>query len=266
MQHGLIINTDARSVLALINSSVEVYNDVTHIAPLLKVSYAEHKRNEESIMTTQTESHTRLHGRWLLIARLAWVAVFTLLTVMYALGFLAVREALSTVCVEEHCTLRQQIRHTDAGEKIVRWPGPPIGYADRLRPDQVGVLERRGLTLDQYGWLAALQMGLPVLVFLLIAAGLFWRKSDDWVVLFASIMLATIPVGNGPLPFILMVLRPAWEWVVGSVGVVALSCFLIFPLIFPTGRFVPRWTRWMALFEIAGAVTINLSPNSISES
>ena len=217
-------------------------------------------------MTTQTESHTRLHGRWLLIARLAWIAGFITLTAMYVLGFLAVREAFSTVCVEEHCTLKQQIRHTDRGDQFVGWSGPPIGYADRLRPDQVDALGRLGLTLDQYGWLAALQMGLPVLVYLLIAAGLFLRKSDDRMVLFASMMVATLPEVNGPLPFMLMVRQSAWEWVYHSVGVVALSCFLIFPLIFPTGRFVPRWTRWMVLFDIAFAVVVTLFQNSISES
>jgi signal transduction histidine kinase len=204
-------------------------------------------------MNTQTESHTRLSGRWLLIARLAWAAGFIVLTVMYVLGFLAVREVLSTVCEEETCTLRQG------------WSGPPIGYANPLHPDHVETLEKLGLTLDQYGWLAGLQMGLPVLVYLVIAAGLFWWKSDDWMVLFASVMVATIPVGNGPLPFMLMVHQPGWEWVFDSVSVVALSCFLIFPLIFPTGRFVPRWTRWMALFEIAGAAIIILFQNSISE-
>ena len=216
-------------------------------------------------MNVQTESHTRLHGKWLLIARLTWAVVFTVLTIMYALGFLAARDALSTVCKEELCTFRQQIRHTDIGEQVVSWSGPPIGYADRLRPDQVEALERFGLTLDQYGWLGALEIGLPVLVYLLIAAGLFWRRSDDWMVLFASVMVATIPVGNGPLPFMLVVHRPAWEWVFDSVGVVALSCFLIFPLLFPNGRFVPRWTRWMALYEVTGAAIIILFQNSVLE-
>jgi len=204
-------------------------------------------------MTTQTESHTRLHGRWLLIARMAWAAGFMTLTAMYALGFLAVREVLSTVCEEETCTLRQG------------WPGPPIGYANPLHTDQVEALETLGLTLDQYGWLGTLQMGLPLLVYLLIAAGLFWQKSNDWMVLFASVMVATIPIGNVPLPFVLVVRQPAWEWVFDSASVVALSSFLIFPLIFPTGRFVPRWTRWMALFEIAGAAIIIFFRNSISE-
>ena len=188
---------------------------------------------------------TRLRGRWLLIARLAWVAVFTVLTVMYALGFVEVREALSTVCEEELCTLSLQIRHTGVGEQVMNFQGPTVGHADRLRPDQVKALQTLGLTLDQYGWLGALQMGIPALIFLLIAAGLFWRKSDNWMALFVSVMVATTPLWAMPLPFTLAVRQPAWEWVVALALFVSQSSDLIFPLIFPTGRFVPRWTRWM---------------------
>jgi signal transduction histidine kinase len=210
-----------------------------------------------------SSSFTRLHGRWLWIARLAWMAGFVALAAMYLLGFLTVHELMSTVCEEERCTLREQIRHSETGEEFLGWPGPPIGYADPLRPHQVEALETLGLTLDQYGWLAALQMGMPALVYLLIAAGLFWRKSDDWMVLFVSTMVATFPLQDMPLPFTLAVRQPAWEWVFAPASMVALACFLIFPLIFPTGRFVPRWTRWMALFELAGAVIATLFRNSI---
>ena len=78
-------------------------------------------------MTIPTESHTRLHGRWLLIARQAWATVFLTLTAMYAFGFMEVREALSTVCEERLCTLRQQIRQTDTGAQLKGWPGPSVG-------------------------------------------------------------------------------------------------------------------------------------------
>ena len=208
-------------------------------------------------MNAQTESHTRLHGRWLLIARLAWAAVFITLTVMYAFSFLAVREALSTVCEEERCTLKQQIRHTAGGDKVISWSGPNIGYADRLRPDQVEALETLGLTLEQYGLLGALQMGIPVLLYLLIAAGLFWWKSNDWMVLFVSTMVMTFPPVDMPLPFTLVVRQPAWEWVATPAGLAALCSLLTFPLVFPNGQFVPRWTRWKVLFDIAFLVISN---------
>jgi signal transduction histidine kinase len=220
-------------------------------------------KQEQKVAAVDGAPNTILRGRWLIVARLAWAAVFIALTLIYAFGFQAVHETLTTVCEEEPCTLREQIRRTDAGEQIVRSAGPPVGYADRLRPDQVEALESLRFTLDQYGWLGALQLGLPALVLLLIAAGLFWWKSDDWMVLFASIMVATFPIHNMPLAFNLTVHQPAWEWIGNLVSVVALSCLLIFPLLFPTGQFVPRWTRWMALYDVTGAVIASFLGSAI---
>jgi signal transduction histidine kinase len=212
----------------------------------------------ESTNTTIV-SNTRLHGRWLLVARVAWITAFIVLTVMYAFGFLAVREALSTVCEEKLCTLRQQIRHTEAGEQVMDWGGPPEGFADPLRLDQVNVLEPLGLTLDRYGWLGALQLGIPALMYLLIAAGLFWWKSDDWMVLFMSTMVMTLPFVDMPLPYTVLVRQPIWQWIFIPAEFVAVSSFFIFPLVFPTGQVVPRWTRWKAFFDIAFALYDTLS-------
>jgi signal transduction histidine kinase len=108
-------------------------------------------------------------------------------------------------------------------------------------------------------------MGLPLLVYLLIAVGLFWWKSDDWMVLFASVMVATIPTGPVPLSFTLAVRQPAWEWVFDLTFTVATGCLFIFPLIFPTGRFVPRWSRWLVSFHITLAVFVTLFRNFASE-
>jgi signal transduction histidine kinase len=217
----------------------------------------------KAIREGQAIGDTALRVPWLFTARLVWVAAFITLATMYALGFLAVHDRLSTVCEEEPCTLREQIRHTDAGEQVMDWGGPPEGYADPLRPDQVRVLEPLGLTLDEYGWLGALQLGIPALMYLLIAAGLFWWKSDDWMVLFASTMVATFPFVDMPLPNTLVVRQPVWEWVHTPLNFVAVSCFFIFPLIFPTGQVVPRWTRWKLFSDIAFAIIGTLVRDSI---
>jgi signal transduction histidine kinase len=85
------------------------------------------------------------------------------------------------------------------------------------------------------------------------------------MVFFASVMVATIPIGPVPLAFTLAVRQPAWEWIFDATGMVAISCLFIFPLIFPTGHFVPRWTRWTVLFHIAFSVIVILFRNLISE-
>jgi signal transduction histidine kinase len=213
----------------------------------------------------QDVADTKLRGRWLLIARLAWITTFIALTLMHVFGFLAVHNDLSTVCENDLCTLNRQISHTDAGDKIEGWTGPPIGAADRLRPEQVAALKRFRLTLNQYGWLGALQMGIPAAIYLLIAAGLFWWKSDDWMALFASVMIATFPLQSMPLSFTLAVNTPIWEWVVTPAGIVALSSFIILPLIFPNGQCIPRWTRWVVIYDVIGAVVLGVFQNPIMQ-
>jgi len=78
-------------------------------------------------------------------------------------------------------------------------------------------------------------------------------------------MVATFPIHNTPLPFTLMVHQPAWEWVYDVASIVALSWLWIFPLIFPNGQFVPRWTRWLAIYEVAGAVIAAYFGDTIRE-
>ena len=242
----------------LLQGIADLFVPVPRSAPRL-----EQHEHQMTIPKGQGASDTTMRGRWLLIARLVWAIGFIALTAMYTFGFMEVREALSTVCEEERCTLRQQTRHTEAGEQVMNWLGSPMGYADRLRPDQVEALERLGWTLDQYGWLAALQMGIPILIYVLIAAGLYWRKSDDWMVLFVSTMIMTFPLADMPLPFTLAVRQPVWQWVLAPANFVATSSFLIFPLVFPNGQFVPRWTRWKIFFDFVFAVILTLWQNSI---
>ena len=135
-----------------------------------------------------------------------------------------------------------------------------MGFTDRLRPYQVEGLEKLGLSLDQYGWLGALQLGIPALILLLIAAGLFWWKSNDWMVIFAVRHGSDLRRAQYTAAFHSAGRQPAWEWVESLASLVALTCLLIFPLLFPTGKFVPRWTRWMALYAVAGAVIVSFLP------
>ncbi len=42
-------------------------------------------------------------------------------------------------------------------------------------------------------------------------------------------------------------MTPAWYWLVGGLELLAQVCVPTFFLLFPSGRFVPRWTRWVVL-------------------
>src|SRR5205809_4918778 len=80
-------------------------------------------------------------------------------------------------------------------------------------------------------------------VYASIAAVIFWRKSDDRMAFFASLTLVTFPAAFSTSE--LALLPSAWSLPGHFVIFLGnISLFLFFYL-FPTGRFVPRWTRWL---------------------
>jgi hypothetical protein len=80
-----------------------------------------------------------------------------------------------------------------------------------------------------------------------ISFGLFllWRKSDDWFGLYLSFVF--LALGGTTL------IAPVLEWIpaltgpIDVLGGVGWQVLFITFYLFPDGRFVPRWTRWMLL-------------------
>ena len=101
---------------------------------------------------------------------------------------------------------------------------------------------------------------------LFTAAGIviFVRRSRDWIVALSSVTLLTAGVALFVPSNLLATSEPAWENVVDVVGVfdagpefwrsLAGVSVLMFALLFPDGRFVPRWTRWFAIAFLAEVV------------
>ena len=85
-------------------------------------------------------------------------------------------------------------------------------------------------------------------VWFAVSGVMFWRKSNDRVILLFS--LAFLLIGGiflPPFPAALYGGIPwFWELPLDIIESLAQAAFLVFYL-FPDGRFVPRWTRWLAL-------------------
>ena len=117
--------------------------------------------------------------------------------------------------------------------------------------------------LDAFGALASIT---AVLVCLTLAFVLFWRKSEDWMVMFiSSYLLAYGTVMAGPLERA-EAFYPWWPSL--AIDVIqplflTVSTVALFVL-FPEGRFVPRWTCWLVLFSIPLTVTSLYLPFSYS--
>jgi hypothetical protein len=93
-----------------------------------------------------------------------------------------------------------------------------------------------------------------MLAFILVGILIFWRKSKDRTAIQFSLALILMPVILIPLSPSIYRIHPAW-WtpilLIRSIaGVTAINLFYIFP----NGRFIPGWTRWLAGISLAFAV------------
>ncbi len=80
-----------------------------------------------------------------------------------------------------------------------------------------------------------------------VALLIFWRRSDDWMAHLASIMLVAVFAIFSPSPMMLANVQPLWQWPITLLRVIALASTVGLFYLFPDGRFVPRWTRGLAI-------------------
>jgi hypothetical protein len=202
-------------------------------------------------LTETTRSHssrgaegTRLHGRRLVLARVVWVAVVVFTLSIFLLSLPAYFAQLQTVCVGVTCV-----------------------YAyGQLTPGTAQALQNLGLSTGGYAVsILALAIASASISFG-VACVLFWRRSDDWMVMFVSLFLVIIGVNFSVQAQAILAtnVRTVWYWshtVLIGLGWVSLSLLLY---LFPDGRFVPRWARLLAVFVVASNLFLDASPVPIS--
>ena len=180
----------------------------------------------------RNESKTPLPDGFLLIARVGWVMLTLLVLTLNAISVPRALALLQAVC-------------QPGTECISGWT------ADHLRQ-----LQQLGLSP---GFLAAYQIGWDVgttLIYTALAALIFWRRSADRMALFCAYMLVLFggATYTGLLDLGLRTAASAWFWLVGGLELGAQVCVPTFFLLFPSGRFVPRWARWGVLVFVLDEV------------
>jgi hypothetical protein len=182
---------------------------------------------------------TKLRGRNLLLARTAWLAVALPTIGLFLAGVPVYFAYLLTPCPVAACTNGQLT-------------------LDTLRP-----LHTVGLSV---GFYAAYTVGLDLVVaagYSAVALLLFWRKSDDRMALFAALTLLTFGAATFTSSVqMLAEVYPAWSLPVRVVGFIGDASMLTFLYLFPDGRFVPRWSRWLAVLWVAYQVPVYFFPAS----
>ncbi len=187
-------------------------------------------------MTESREPHSyaRVQGRWLLLARGIWITlvIFTLVTFFASLPvYLAL---LQTPCAGTAC----------------EWQQPT--------PGQAGALTGMGLSLADYAAIIVALTLATMVVCLVVSTLIIWRRPDDRMALLVALLLVTL----GPIIAITAVVAIPSPWQVPNECLTFLSgalLVLVF-LLFPSGQFVPSFTRWILVVFLAMQVRFDFFP------
>ena len=176
-----------------------------------------------------------LRNPWLTIARLVWAALLLLNLGLAMFGFPEFsRQVLS---------LRVSV--LDSGSLGFIWTPASLNTA----------LSTLGLT-PAFLLIFHLALGiLAILVFWIFGLLIFWRKSDTWLGLFTSYVLIGIGLTyiNSGQTALAMIPLP-WRFFVNLAANLVWPALFLFLVLFPDGRFVPRWTRFLPLVWISVTV------------
>lgn len=171
---------------------------------------------------------TRLSGRRLILARVVWLAVVSLLVVLFLARLPAFYTALHTVCIADSC-----------------------GFAQPSLENALA-LQKLGLSAGAYAaFILALTIALAVVCFTL-GAVIFWRRSDDWMALLVALaVVATFTLNEQVYG---MDMNSAWGWPAMVLHVFGTGMYVLVFSIFPEGRFVTRWARWLLLCWVVAVI------------
>jgi signal transduction histidine kinase len=180
----------------------------------------------------------RLHGRWLALIRGIWLAlvIFTLGTFFASLP--VYRAQLQTVCATTDCTT----------------------YGFQLTPKQAGMLKGIGLSIGDYAaYFVAFTLATMVIC-LVVSTVIVWRRSDDRTALLVALMLVTL----GPIILTggAIAIPSSWQLPNACLYFLALTLVVLVFSLFPSGQFVPGFTRWTAVVCLTGQIPYTFFPNT----
>ncbi|HEX5440965.1 MAG TPA: hypothetical protein VFW76_08780, partial [Ktedonobacterales bacterium] len=187
---------------------------VDHMAP---PNTQTHSVTILSAAPATSASNTVLDGRHLTLARLAWAIIFAGMLISFAVGIPSYLASLSRACPDV-CSFTEP---------------------------QAAALASVGISLDTFAWISMALACVIVLISTTLALILFWRRSNDWMVLLVSLFLVAYPILNLGTTTTQTVDLTSLAWI--SIQILTLPGTFIFYatfLLFPSGRFVPRWT-WL---------------------
>ena len=179
------------------------------------------------VSASQHQSLPRFQGRTLLIMRLGWLLLATVFLATFVMAIPAEYMHLST---------------------------PPLMIRTSLA--------QLGWPLSFYIFCQITLEIISILIYSAVGIFIFWYKSNEVIGLFVSFFLLAFSIASTPTIYALEAASPGWSILVRGINAIGWGLFAPFFYLFPDGRFVPRWTCWMALVSLAYQVFWILPTNS----
>ena len=185
-----------------------------------------------------SETNTQLHGYKLILARTAWIVITTVALILWIADIQPGYAQYLTVCTQALC---------------------PNQLAT---PDMARALHSAGLSLQFYALYITTLSVVFVLFFFAIGVIIAWRKSDDWMALLVSFTLIILGTVNQTDYQQLASIYPFTQVPGDLLHFLFTTLPFLVVFLFPSGRFVPRWTGWVVLMIILFAVGGSFFPAS----
>jgi signal transduction histidine kinase len=179
----------------------------------------------------QEDAAPMLQGRWLALARTGWTALVTLILGIFAAAI-------------------------------------PALYAGHGAPpeDVLAGLSRLGIPEGLYAAYVTTLLAAFGLGCFIVASVIAWHRSTDPVALFVSIFLVLLGGANHPNARALVAAYPTLDPLLELSWGLLCASLILFVLLFPDGRFVPRWMRVPGGLLIVGIfVTLLLGEGSLAK-
>jgi len=166
------------------------------------------------------------------VTRLAWVILASLTVAIFIAGAPATFAQLQTACTGSSC------------------------FGWQLTASDAEALRQQGLSMDFYAVYALALNVIFVLAYVGVAAVIVWRRRRDRAAVLMALILTMIGAGD-----VLSLFSTVWHLpdVLWNMLLGVSSALLFF--LFPNGKFVPRWTRWVVLILLARFITSPLYPD-----
>ncbi len=183
-------------------------------------------------MEHKLDPHTRLSGRWLMLARVVWIVIAAIAVGMFVVG---------------------------APHGLAAYTqGGAFATAELME-----ALQAQGLSPQLFATVMVVSILISGFIWVSVGALIFIRKRDSWMALLASLALVTFGTQT-MLRGALAQALPAFAWPQYLLTVISWTAIALFFSLFPNGRFVPRWIRWFVLGWLALIALPQLIANVIA--